>query len=123
MTPFPFRFVLILILTCHLASVKAQPRAVLDTLQTKNNVLAQLIQSESFEQAQVEAESYKAFLKRNNLLITPQAVRLMIVEGEPRWDRVLKNAHREFPQLFAFEVTRREAVHGTSTTKHRSISM
>ena len=71
MSPILYRFFVFLLAFCCLNGIIAQPRAVLDTLQTRNGVLAQLIQSESYEQAQVEAEGYRVFLKRNNLLVSP----------------------------------------------------
>jgi len=59
------------------APVSSQNSAVLDTLGSRLQVLLQLSQSSNFEQAQVEVEFLRDFLKRNKLSITPQALELM----------------------------------------------
>lgn len=57
--------------------VCSQNNAVLDTLGSRLQVLLQLTQSSNFEQAQVEVEFLRDFLKRHKLPITPQALELM----------------------------------------------
>lgn len=55
-------------------SAMAQGNAVMDTFQTRLNLLGQLAQAESYEQAQVEAVQFLEFLKRQKLPLTPKAV-------------------------------------------------
>jgi len=54
-----------------------QDKAVNDTLNTRLTLLSQLSQSENYEQAQVEAEGFRDFLKRHKLPITPKALALI----------------------------------------------
>jgi CheY-like chemotaxis protein len=54
-----------------------QQPAVLDTLGNRLATLVQLSQSGNYEQAQVEVEFIRDFLKRNKLPLTPKALSLM----------------------------------------------
>lgn len=54
-----------------------QNTAVLDTLGNRLTLLVQLSQSNNYEQAQVEVEFLREFLKRQKLPITPKALSLM----------------------------------------------
>lgn len=58
-------------------AVFGQNAAVLDTLGNRLSLLAQLSQSSNYEQAQVEVEFLREFLKRHKLPLTPQALSLM----------------------------------------------
>ncbi|MFN0034113.1 MAG: helix-turn-helix domain-containing protein [Saprospiraceae bacterium] len=58
-------------------SLFGQPAAVRDTLSNRLSILLQLSQSGNYEQAQVEAEFVREFLKRHKLPITPKALSLM----------------------------------------------
>ncbi len=57
--------------------LSAQSTAVLDTLTNRLTLLVQLSQSGSYEQAQVEAETFRAFLKQHQLPITPISLTLL----------------------------------------------
>ena len=70
------------ILTCILlfgkaAGLSAQNNAVQDTLLNRLTLLVQLSQSGSYEQAEVEAESFRAFLKLHQLPLTPKPLVLL----------------------------------------------
>ena len=58
-------------------SVFGQSPAVLDTLGNRLSLLVQLSQSNNYEQAQVEVEFLREFLKRHKLPVTPKALSLM----------------------------------------------
>jgi DNA-binding response OmpR family regulator len=55
----------------------AQEKAVLDTLSNRITLLVQLSQAGNFEQAQVESELFREFLKRQKLPLSPKAVTLL----------------------------------------------
>lgn len=54
-----------------------QDKVIIDSLNNKLALIAQLSQSANYEQAQVEAESAREFMKRHRILITPKALRLI----------------------------------------------
>jgi CheY-like chemotaxis protein len=58
-------------------SLSGQPAAVLDTLGNRLTLLMQLSQSGNYEQAQVEVEFFREFLKRQKLPISSKALSLM----------------------------------------------
>ena len=58
-------------------SLFGQPAAVLDTLGNRLTLLVQLSQSGNYEQAQVEVEFFREFLKRQKLPISAKALTLM----------------------------------------------
>lgn len=58
-------------------TLSGQSTAVLDSLDERVNLLSQLSQSGNYEQAQVEVEFLRDFLKRNRLPIPPRALGLM----------------------------------------------
>lgn len=58
-------------------AVSAQGNAVQDTLSNRLTLLVQLSQSGSYEQAEVEAESFRIFLKQHQLPITPKILVLL----------------------------------------------
>ena len=64
-------------LLCAVRSLSGQDKAVTDTLNTRLTLLKQLSQSGSYEQAQVEAEGFREFLKRHKLPITPKILTLI----------------------------------------------
>ncbi len=55
----------------------AQANLVQDTLSARLQLLSQLSQASNFEQAQVEAEFFREFLKRHKLPLTPRSLTLM----------------------------------------------
>lgn len=57
--------------------LSAQSTAVQDTLSNRIALLVQLTQSGSYEQAQVEAEAFRAFLKQHQIPITPRSLTLL----------------------------------------------
>ncbi len=59
------------------AGLSAQSSAVQDTLLNRLTLLVQLSQSGSYEQAEVEAESFRAFLKQHQLPLTPKPLVLL----------------------------------------------
>jgi CheY-like chemotaxis protein len=68
----------ILLLHCLGAlPVSGQNNAVMDTLAGKLSVMVALAQAGNFEQAQVEVESLREFMKRYNIPITARALTLM----------------------------------------------
>lgn len=58
-------------------ALQAQPGAVQDTLTNKIALLVQLSQSGSYEQAEVEAESLRAFMKQHQMPLTPKTITLL----------------------------------------------
>ena len=73
-----YRFIcFITCLTIWNAGLRAQANPVQDTLSNRMTLLIQLSQSGSYEQAEVEAESFRAFLKRHQLALTPKIVTLL----------------------------------------------
>lgn len=68
---------LLVALVCAGESLFCQSKAVVDTLNTRMTLLTQLSQSGNYEQAQVEAEGFRAFLKRHQLPLTPKALTLI----------------------------------------------
>lgn len=70
---------LLLFLTFFLAAplADAQNAAVQDSLSNRLQLLTQLSQSANYEQAQVEAEGFRDFLRRNRLAVPPRAVPLL----------------------------------------------
>ena len=58
-------------------SLFGQSPTVLDTLGNRLSILVQLSQSNNYEQAQVEVEFLREFLKRHKLPVTPKALSLM----------------------------------------------
>ena len=75
--PRTFRIVLFYLFILASGSLFGQHAAVLDTLDNRLTVLEQLSQSSNYEQAQVEVEFLRDFLKRHKLHITPKALSLM----------------------------------------------
>lgn len=71
------RIAFLLLFCLSAPSLHGQSGAVLDTLGTRLTLLVQLSQSSNFEQAQVEVEFLRDFLKRNRLPISPRALGLM----------------------------------------------
>jgi DNA-binding response OmpR family regulator len=67
----------ILLFLCATIPIAAQNRAIADTIQNRIVLLTQLNQSQNFEQAQVEAEWLRDFLKRHEQPISPKALRLI----------------------------------------------
>lgn len=55
----------------------AQEKSVQDTLSNRIQLLSQLAQAGNFEQAQVEAEFFREFLKRHELPLTPKVIALL----------------------------------------------
>src|SRR5690349_20608521 len=55
----------------------AQGQAVQDSMSNRLMLMTQLTQAGNFEQAQVEAELFRDFLKRHKLSLTPKAVSLL----------------------------------------------
>lgn len=55
----------------------AQEKAVQDTLANRLTLLTQLSQAGNFEQAQVESELFREFLKRQKLPLSPKAVMML----------------------------------------------
>ncbi len=55
----------------------AQNTAIQDSLANRLQLLTQLSQAANFEQAQVEAEGFRDFLRRNRLPVPPKAVTLL----------------------------------------------
>lgn len=64
-------------LLCAVVPMAGQDKAVKDTLNARVTLLTQLSQSGSYEQAQVEAEGLREFLKRHHLPITPKILTLI----------------------------------------------
>lgn len=64
-------------LLCAVTSLFCQDKAVNDSLNARLTLLSQLSQSGSYEQAQVEAEGFREFLKRHKLPITPKMLTLI----------------------------------------------
>jgi DNA-binding response OmpR family regulator/tmRNA-binding protein len=58
-------------------NVPAQGTAVMDTFQNRIALLGQLIQAESFEQAQMEAAQFTEFMRRHKLPLTPKSLGLL----------------------------------------------
>lgn len=71
------RFTFFLALLCAGEAAFCQSKAVADTFNTRMALLTQLSQSANYEQAQVEAEGFRDFLKRHQLPITPKALTLI----------------------------------------------
>jgi hypothetical protein len=80
-SPTPMHRILRISLFCLFAfaaeSLSGQPAAVLDTLGNRLTLLIQLSQSGNYEQAQVEVEFFREFLKRQKLPISSKALSLM----------------------------------------------
>ncbi|MBL7780525.1 MAG: response regulator transcription factor [Saprospiraceae bacterium] len=75
-----YRFTCLLfciLFVCGPASMWAQANAVQDTLSNRMILLTQLSQSGSYEQAEVEAEATRAFMKRHQVPFTPKIVSLL----------------------------------------------
>jgi CheY-like chemotaxis protein len=70
-------FCLVLALLLAALPSFAQDKAVADTLNTRLTLLIQLSQSGNHEQAQVEAEGFREFLKRHRVPISPKALTLI----------------------------------------------
>ncbi len=60
-------------------SAFCQEKAVMDTANTRMNLLSQLMQSGNYEQAQVEAEGFREFLKHHKTPVSPKA--LVLISG------------------------------------------
>ncbi|HNM24631.1 MAG TPA: hypothetical protein PKL15_04335, partial [Saprospiraceae bacterium] len=58
-------------------NIHAQSRMVKDSLQLRLDVLSTLAQAGNFEQAQVEAESFKSFLSRYKLAIPAVSISVL----------------------------------------------
>jgi DNA-binding response OmpR family regulator len=72
-----FKFVILALLFAVAQPVAAQQKAVQDTLANRLTLLVQLTQAGNFEQAQVESELFREFLKRQKLPLSPKAVTLL----------------------------------------------
>ncbi len=72
-----FKPILFALLFAAAQDAPAQEKAVQDTLSNRMTLLNQLSHAGSFEQAQVEAEQFREFLKRQKLPLTPKAVALL----------------------------------------------
>lgn len=72
-----FKFVILFLLFTAARSSVAQQKAVQDTLANRLTLLLQLTQAGNFEQAQVESELFREFLKRQRLPLSPRAVTLL----------------------------------------------
>lgn len=70
-------FIFFILLFGGAGGLFAQNIAVQDTLTNRLTLLVQLSQSGSYEQAAVEVEAFRAFLKRHQLPVTPKALALM----------------------------------------------
>ncbi|MCC7465041.1 MAG: response regulator transcription factor [Saprospiraceae bacterium] len=70
-------FTLIFYLCLGNALLSGQNSAILDTLGGKLSVMVELAQAGNFEQAQVEVESLREFMKRNKIPLTARALTLM----------------------------------------------
>ncbi|MBX2889527.1 MAG: response regulator transcription factor [Saprospiraceae bacterium] len=68
---------LLLLLLLAVGPLSAQNDLVADTLSTRFTLLTQLLQAGNYEQAQIEAEGYRDFLRRNRLAISPTALVLI----------------------------------------------
>lgn len=71
------RILLFIVFVLTAESLFSQSAAVLDTLGNRLALLLQLSQSSNYEQAQVEVEFLREFLKRHKLPISPKALSLM----------------------------------------------
>lgn len=71
---FLFLLQLLLMVVCR---AFAQNQQVLDSMNNQVNLLSQLVQAGNYEQAQVETESFRNFLKRHKLPISPKALNLV----------------------------------------------
>mgnify|MGYP001203512903 CR=1 FL=1 len=71
------RLTFLLALLCVGEAAYCQNKAAVDTFNTRLTLLTQLSQSANYEQAQVEAEGLRAFLKRHQMPITPKALTLI----------------------------------------------
>jgi DNA-binding response OmpR family regulator len=72
--------IILLLLLCFLPispALFAQNKAVLDTMVNRMMLLGELSQAGNFEQAQVEAEWYRAFLRRHKQPVSPKALGLI----------------------------------------------
>ncbi|HRI61975.1 MAG TPA: helix-turn-helix domain-containing protein, partial [Saprospiraceae bacterium] len=70
-------YLLSVMLLCAVAPLFGQDKAVSDTMNARLTLLTQLSQSGNYEQAQVEADGFREFLKRHRQSITPQALTLI----------------------------------------------
>jgi CheY-like chemotaxis protein len=66
-------FILLLLLAASTPSF-CQDKALQDSLEKRLNLLRQLSQEENYEEAAVEVESFRKFLKHHQMLITPKAL-------------------------------------------------
>lgn len=72
-----YKFCLFILLFLGAHALSAQGGSVQDTLGNRLTLLVQLTQAGNFEQAEVESEGFRDFLKRHNLPLSPKAVTLL----------------------------------------------
>jgi DNA-binding response OmpR family regulator len=72
-----YKFNLLALFLLFSLALAAQEKAVQDTLANRLTLLIQLSQAGNFEQAQVESELFRDFLKRQKLPLSPKAVTLL----------------------------------------------
>jgi DNA-binding response OmpR family regulator len=72
-----FKTLLLSLLFAVAFDASAQEKPVQDTLTNRMTLLNQLSHAGNFEQAQIEAEQFREFLKRQKLPLTPKAVALL----------------------------------------------
>lgn len=77
MTRIRLLFMLIFCFSLGNTIVSGQNSALLDTLGGKLGIMVELAQAGNFEQAQVEVESLREFMKRNRVPLTARALTLM----------------------------------------------
>jgi DNA-binding response OmpR family regulator len=70
-------FILIFCFFLGNTSLSGQNSAIMDTLGGKLGIIVELAQAGNFEQAQVEVESLREFMKRNRVPLTARALTLM----------------------------------------------
>ncbi|MCB0527595.1 MAG: response regulator transcription factor [Saprospiraceae bacterium] len=68
---------LLLVLLCGARLSHGQEKAIVDTINNRLALLSQLSQSGNYEQAQVEAENFRDFLKRHQVPVSPKALSLI----------------------------------------------
>ena len=72
-----YKLALFLLFSALAQDALGQENSVLDTLTTRLTLLTQLTQAGNFEQAQVESELFRDFLKRQKLPLSPKTVILL----------------------------------------------
>lgn len=71
------KHIFVVMLLCVSTASFCQPKAVQDTLDTRLKLIRQLSQSENYEQAAVEAEGVREFMKRHQLPLIPKVLTML----------------------------------------------